>query len=509
MAPVPQRLPGTLQLMSWNVAAINNNPFEYWLTHGDPDYAKLMEDVEKFVEAPGDLDVPVKEVFTPSMYDSLSKLMTEQGWDGEAACTAAWEKLSERKIISEFLKDAELGNKRLMSMPDRFSNTIDVEGGGSVFRPSVISSFSGDMGSLDAWWSCWTNFFFTTKIDLPGKGKRLPCSLLKKIPRAKYPALTEEEEAMSQRLQTVCLAVFDAILVHMLTQLSPGGKWLALKRQILQALVSDKESKLIAIFKGPYATTDLFFLQEVRTEQVTSVLPAALGDKYVVVGPPITSKANQNSCMLLSKACFDPASITDLTKEAMALQPSNGAQAADGDLVVVSATDLSGQKLLLASFHGDTDGLATATVLAAVHALATTRPEEALIFGLDANTYVKAKPGKQAGAAEFIADFKVKGYGSNYGDKPLVECLTTSNARTYLQPQLQKACKASDKQAKGDFNPKDYLLFSAAKFELIESGKDNTGQRAYTEGMVVPTFDWPSDHGCIFATLKLVAPVAV
>ena len=62
----------------------------------------------------------------------------------------------------------------------------------------------------------------------------------------------------------MCLAVFDAILVHMLTQLSPGGKWLALKRQILQALVSDKESKLIAIFKGPYATTDLFFLQEVH-----------------------------------------------------------------------------------------------------------------------------------------------------------------------------------------------------------------------------------------------------
>ena len=31
---------------TWNVAAINNNPFEYWITHDDPDYLKLMSDVQ-------------------------------------------------------------------------------------------------------------------------------------------------------------------------------------------------------------------------------------------------------------------------------------------------------------------------------------------------------------------------------------------------------------------------------------------------------------------------------
>ena len=44
---------------------------------------------------------------------------------------------------------------------------------------------------------------------------------------------------------------------------------------------------------------------------------------------------------------------------------------------------------LLASFHGDTNGLATLPVLAAVHALAQQMPGHRLVFGLDANTWCK------------------------------------------------------------------------------------------------------------------------
>ena len=38
--------PATLRLATWNIAAINNNPFEYWITHSDPDYNTLMADVQ-------------------------------------------------------------------------------------------------------------------------------------------------------------------------------------------------------------------------------------------------------------------------------------------------------------------------------------------------------------------------------------------------------------------------------------------------------------------------------
>lgn len=29
---------GNLNIVTWNIAAVNNNPFEYWVTHHDPGY---------------------------------------------------------------------------------------------------------------------------------------------------------------------------------------------------------------------------------------------------------------------------------------------------------------------------------------------------------------------------------------------------------------------------------------------------------------------------------------
>ena len=37
-------------MVTWNVAAINNNPFEYWITHDDdPRYDRMMRAVRLFV----------------------------------------------------------------------------------------------------------------------------------------------------------------------------------------------------------------------------------------------------------------------------------------------------------------------------------------------------------------------------------------------------------------------------------------------------------------------------
>ena len=40
-------------MATWNIAAINNNPFEYWITHDDADYNALMEGVQSFIDQPG------------------------------------------------------------------------------------------------------------------------------------------------------------------------------------------------------------------------------------------------------------------------------------------------------------------------------------------------------------------------------------------------------------------------------------------------------------------------
>ena len=149
------RSTSALKMVTWNIAAVNNNPFEYWLTHPDPAYDQLMQDVQNFIEEPGAADVPVGEVFTQAMFDELDALMTAQGWDAADLCRTEYGALAQRKIISGFMKDSEMGNKRLMSMPDRMTNMIDLSGGGAAYRPTVISSYSGDMATVDAWWTQW------------------------------------------------------------------------------------------------------------------------------------------------------------------------------------------------------------------------------------------------------------------------------------------------------------------------------------------------------------------
>ena len=39
--------------MTWNIAAINNNPFEYWITNDDESYNDIMKSVSEYIEKPG------------------------------------------------------------------------------------------------------------------------------------------------------------------------------------------------------------------------------------------------------------------------------------------------------------------------------------------------------------------------------------------------------------------------------------------------------------------------
>ena len=76
----PAGLGGALKAVTWNIAAINNNPFEYWITHDDSKYAELMAGVQGFITEPGERDVPVEQVFSAERFAALKALMAEQGW---------------------------------------------------------------------------------------------------------------------------------------------------------------------------------------------------------------------------------------------------------------------------------------------------------------------------------------------------------------------------------------------------------------------------------------------
>jgi len=165
----------------------------------------------------------------------------------------------------------------------------------------------------------------------------------------------------------------------------------------------------------------------------------------------------------------------------------------------------------VASFHGDTNGLATIPV---VTALQETMKEGSnglenfkLVFGLDANTYEKGTIDKKGAkekqdVMEFGVEYVKLGLTSNFGDKPIRDNFTTFNARTYLQPQLNKACKSSEKRECGDVNPKDFILFKRGDWDVVGTGKDNTGKGEYLEDTPFPTLEWPSDHGLLWGVLE-------
>ena len=97
-----------LTAVSWNIAAINNNPFEYWVEIADPGYNELMANAQRFVDTPGAKDVRVDEVFTDAMFAELRAAMgaMQPAWTGVDEVAEIWAtELSQRKIVSGFLKD--------------------------------------------------------------------------------------------------------------------------------------------------------------------------------------------------------------------------------------------------------------------------------------------------------------------------------------------------------------------------------------------------------------------
>jgi len=82
--------------------------------------------------------------------------------------------LSHRKIVTELLKDGKLGKKRLMSMPDRITNTIVTADEGEIYRPTVINCYGRRIDNLDEWWTQWRQFIFDRNVVLQGKTESLP-----------------------------------------------------------------------------------------------------------------------------------------------------------------------------------------------------------------------------------------------------------------------------------------------------------------------------------------------
>jgi hypothetical protein len=257
---------GNVRAASWNIAAINNNPFEYWITYPDPAYNDLMHDVERIISDPKN-DFRIKSVFTSEMFEELKSELQAQNVSGLAELEGIWSRdFSRRLAIKEFLQDSSIGDKRLTSMPDRITNTINLHDGSVLLRPTPINAYSEPLGKICDWWRKWIEFMFHTDICLcSGDKGELPTpqrvfKLISPIRRSKYPAITTAEQEISIPLQILCLAIMDTIFLNILNIAAPVA-WESIRQDICNALIGGKEQGVCRIIGEAYKDVDVFFIQ--------------------------------------------------------------------------------------------------------------------------------------------------------------------------------------------------------------------------------------------------------
>jgi hypothetical protein len=495
-----------IRAASWNIAAVNNNPFEFWITTPDPAYNLLMKGVEDFIESP-EQDFQIDRVFSEAMFLDLCVELRAQHIPGLDQLEVYWrEDFSRRMAIAGYLKDKSIGVKRLASMPDRITNTIHLHDGGVSKRPTVINAYDGGpLGSIDQWWKQWRDFMFHTHVQVSSgdtmvaKPPQLVCSLIGPILRSKYPAITVEEQAISVPLQILSLALMDAILIYMLNRVDPS--WETIRRRLCDALIINKASKICSILAQSYSDMDVIFIQEAAAVFTRHVREnAALTAKYALLAPrKLDGKRDQNSLILVDRTRFRSDSATCITQRV--LDSMDGEWAAPGDLHIVSLQDCIGQPWLLVSFHGDSNGLSTPPVLRAIHRLVLTSfPDHMLLAGVDANTHSTATDRFHSSVAGFGALLGELGMISLWGRTPDPSIRTTFSARTFLQTQLNKATRLRDRAGLAHQNLKDWIVaYHEQASAVVEVRRDNTGGREFSGSAGIPSLDFPSDHAAVSA----------
>lgn len=101
-------------------------------------------------------------------------------------------RLRKRTIVDGFLKAGDRGKKRLLTIPDRVTNTIRLNDGVAT-RPTVTNCYPGTLPDRQSWWDSWKHFMFDETLDIQDQPIS-PAKLLVPISRSMYPDLTVQED---------------------------------------------------------------------------------------------------------------------------------------------------------------------------------------------------------------------------------------------------------------------------------------------------------------------------
>ncbi|KAF4684822.1 hypothetical protein FOZ63_024742 [Perkinsus olseni] len=362
----------------------------------------------------------------------------------------------DRALFSEAIKN--IGDSRIISWPDRFTNVV----GNDRCRPSMISCFTEELSPSKAWLDSWIRFMADAHIPT--------------LSVEKYNVASPYRENY-RSFSVVGLAVFDSILIAISERTSVDWRDMRLGRI---ECVSQRPQQLVNhIAQHLLGAEDVIMLQEVSDDIQNRILSVDEAGGYELIAESNSSGAKQRSVILIKKGCgleIDVAA-SERVREAMRAEGERQGLAS-GDLSVAVVTTANDNPLLLASFHGDTNGRLTIPTLEVLGSLGLP-----LLAGVDANCYANATPGNLA-VVDFLKAVTDTGL---YHTQPLT---TTRNLRTPLQAQSAKTNVL-------DENPKDYVLLTDAGMTIEKSSVDDGG----SGGQSLPNLRFPSDHAIVKAEI--------
>jgi hypothetical protein len=340
----------------------------------------------------------------------------------------------------EYYKQEE--NKRAISSLERYLNA----------RPTILDKTIPDAN----YWQGLISYLQITKIHNPIENSNL----------------TDNQKAI--------MLLFEVVAYNIITTFVG---WQEVRSGLTRSDRTNQIKKYIEALDS-----DIMFLQEANTDD----LKMELQNKILFnANQPI----KQISCILISNTFTNPANIslnfvTAITDSINILNiKKNPKIKFDAqDLVVVSASR-DNKDYILASFHGDSTGAATNTVVNEVSKIKKDLyPNHILIFGMDANSGADSLPYQ-----EFYDNLLKNNIKSCNKSFPY----TTYKTRTLLQTQIYKAGAI-------DQSVKDHILIEANNecAEPIRINAIDGNNNLVFDANQMPNRGFPADHLIVSATIN-------
>jgi hypothetical protein len=495
----------SMKVVTWNMAGINNNPFEYWSSEEGSRMQKIQQYMEEFVDGQGIGEtLKIETIFPPenlsALLEATRKANTQYiSWKIDEKVFTYIGTLYDRLqnlTVNQLIKGPDDKTMACMNDTRRFSRPDSVTSN----RPTVVNQAKFNPNS---WYKDWLTFMFTARSSSPGKTPQPPVLDVqnKKLKALQSAAKSEEksEDISDEGLwigtltDLLMLGIFDATLILGMKK-SGVPKWMDCKMGSVEEAKKKKEEKLMQILDG-YEKADVIFLQEVSQSIMKILKEKTRETTFRVQTTDQNPESNQMTAVLIKHSLVIPYSLNLLPTKKTLLGTT---------AVEVKIKGGKGQpdvKYVLASVHSKTED-AYKTVRALKN-LALHNSSQRIIIGIDSN----ANP-ENGQYTPGVFNYQVTELQLHTGwtNTALKRSYTTYKQRSFIQSQVNKSCTSKETRnvnvgAQNDCCVKDFILWGNVGHNHFNPRLEVSCELANTDtpyvwvgNQLLPTESFPSDH---------------